>query len=50
MTPSWARHRRAFENSEKLEQVIKLLFMNTLAEWVKLYGDVNPMSVIDFVD
>ena len=44
------RNRRAFEDLEKREQTIKLSFMNTFVEWVKLYVDVNSMSLIGFVD
>lgn len=44
------RNKKTFEDSEKTEQAIKLSFMNAFAEWVKLYVDVNPMSLIGLVN
>ena len=40
--------RVAFEDLEKTEQSSKISFMNTFAEWVKSYVDVNPMPLIGF--
>ena len=44
------RNKKTFEDSEKIEQSIKLSFMNAFAEWVKLYVDVNLMSLIGMVN
>lgn len=43
-------NRKVFEDLEKTKQTIKLSFMNTLLEWVKLYVDDYPMSMIGLVD
>ena len=42
-------NRRAFEDSEQTQQAIKLSFMNTFLEWVRLYIDEVPMTMIGFV-
>ena len=39
-----------FENTKKIYQVIKQLFMYNFLEWVKVYIIDRSLSMLDFID
>lgn len=44
------RNKRAFENIEKGDQVIKQTFMYIFWEWVWMYIADSPLSMLDLID
>ena len=44
------RNRRAFDNCETMDQLIKNLFLYFLWDWIRLYSGVGSLLLVDFVD
>ena len=44
------RNRRAFDNCETMDQLIKKKNLYLFWDWVRLYNEVGSMSLVDFVD
>ena len=44
------RNRRAFDNCETMDQLIKKKKLYLFWDWVRLYNEVGSMLLVDFVD